>query len=125
MTLQYNQAGYGRAESEYSLYDFVIIKKFINSMYFDVKEQYWFDTGCQIDFFAKDKNTHPILIEIKNWFITIQDMQQIMKYIVHAVERYGQNNFTLIIIAGGIEDTRRTILDKLNVKIILTKDLDR
>lgn len=122
MTLEYNQAGYGRASNERQLYE--MLTDYIYAHYTDVRRQYFFDNGCQIDFFALDiYSRSPVLIEIKNWFLTIKDMEQLMKYYVHATEKYGENRFSLIVYAGGCEETRQKILTKLGIQLYLTKDL--
>lgn len=116
-----NQAGYSKAQDEYNLYD--IILPFIQSMYYNILPQYVFDTGCKVDFFALDHKRQPVIIEVKNWFVSIKDMEQLIKYYVHATELFGENKFKLVVIAGGIEQPRRVILEKLGIQIIITKDL--
>lgn len=120
--LKYNQAGYGRALNENQLYE--LLKEHIYTLYLKVKEQYEFDRGCIIDFFGNEQYTNkPILIEVKNWFVSIKDMEQILKYFIHATEMYGENKFSLIVYAGGCENDRKKILEKLGIEIYLTKDV--
>lgn len=121
--MQANPAGYCRAENEYKLYE--IIQPFINSMYYDAKPQYPFAPSCVADYFALDTCRRSVIIEVKNWFITIKDMEQLTKYLVHATELYGENKFKIVVIAGGVMQTRRAILEKLGIEIILTRDLNQ
>lgn len=119
--LNYNQAGYGRATTEYELY------KILESLKIGIdklEKEIWIAPSCRIDYYGIDQITNKtLLIEVKNWFITIDNMRQLITYLVHATERYGENNFRLILIAGGIEKTRRKILEKLDIEVYLTKDL--
>ena len=122
MTLTFNPAGYGRALNEKELY--CLIEDYIYMKYDKVKKQYRFDIGCILDYFALDLFTKkPILIEVKNWFLAIKDMEQLIKYYVHATEMYGENKFTLIVYAGGCDSRRLKILEKLGIEVYLTKDL--
>jgi hypothetical protein len=122
MSLEYNQAGYCRATNEKELYKILLEQIYIK--YDSVKEQFFFAPGCKIDFFAKEIFTKkPILIEVKNWFLTIKDMEQLIRYYIHAIEKYGENNFSLIAYIGGCEKSRQTILEKLGIETYITKDL--
>lgn len=122
MSLTFNSAGYGRALNENELYE--LLKKHIYTTYSCVEEQYVFDSGCRLDFFAYEQFTKkPVLIEVKNWFISIKDMEQILRYYIHAIEMYGENKFILIVYAGGCESDRLKILEKLGIKFHLTRDL--
>lgn len=64
-----------------------------------------------------------ILVEVKNWFVRNSDMMQLMGYLDHATERYGEQNFVFYLVAGGVEEYRRKILEKLGFKIQLTGDI--
>jgi hypothetical protein len=122
MTFTYNPSGYGRAPTEYELYD--LLKETIFMKYDNVKERFEFDRGCIVDYFCKEIFTKkPVIIEVKNWFVTIKDMEQILKYYIHALELYGENKFSLIVYAGGIELDRLKILDKLNIEFHKTVDV--
>lgn len=116
-----NPSGYMRAKDEENLYSFLenkyLPRKFGNQW----KKQYEFAPSCIIDYFIK--TPLPTLIEVKNWFVRIKDMQQIMKYLAHATDRYKPNGFHFVLIAGGIDEERRTLLEPLGVEIILTKDI--
>ena len=121
MTLKYNQSGHCSATNEYELYS---ILDNITLGYINRKKQYLFDIGCIIDYYGLDPKTQlPVLIEVKNWFLKIKDMEQLIKYLIHATEKYGENNFHLKVIVGGIENSRKKILDKLGIEVYLTKDL--
>jgi hypothetical protein len=92
--------------------------------YDDVKEQYTFDYGCRLDFFGYEIFTKkPVLIEVKNWFVSIKDMEQIMKYYIHALEMYGENKYALVIYAAGCELDRLRVLEKLGIEFYKIKDL--
>ncbi len=119
--LEFNEAGYGRATNEYKLYE--ILESSGNGLN-AFKKQYPFAPGCIIDYYGIDPKTHvKILVEVKNWFLKIKDIQQLVKYLVHATELYGEKQFRLIIIAAGLEESRRKILDKLGIEIHLTKEM--
>jgi len=114
-----NPSGHVQFESEKELYRFLEDRVF---SWWKFSKQVEFAPSCCVDYLLYH-GTRPVLVEVKNWFLRIKDMQQILKYYVHAVERYGEDNFTLIVIAGGIEGPRRKILEKLGVKVVLTKNL--
>jgi len=119
--LSKNPSGYIRAKNEEELYYFLenqyLPKEFGNNW----KKQFEFAPSCIIDYFVKA--SIPILIEVKNWFVRIKDMQQIMKYLAHATHRFKAHGFRFVLVAGGIENERRSLLEALNVEIILTKDV--
>jgi len=122
-----NQRGHLRAENEKSLSELLEGGFFPRvfpqkDMYVDIKPQYPFAPSCKVDYFIV--GNPPTLIEVKNWFVTICDMQQIMKYYVHATERYPRG-FVFILIVGGIEKNRRDILERLGIQIILSAEVIR
>lgn len=120
--METNPSGYKRAADEYQLYQ--LLEKHFKNLYEDVKEQVVFAPSCRIDYLAKEIFTEtPILIEVKNWFATINDIQQLIKYYIHATERYGKNKFKLLLYTGGIDPTRREILEKIGIEVYLTKDV--
>ena len=114
--LKKNISGHVHARSEKEL------KNILENKTIEVKREHVFAPSCIIDFYMKIYG-YPILIEVKNWFVKIRDMEQIMKYLVHATEKYGADNFDFYLVAGGIDQKRREILEALNVKIIITKDV--
>jgi len=89
----------------------------------DYIEQFKMDDGCIVDFCNLDSHSYKKFIEVKNWFVTIKDMEQFLKYFIHASEIYGENNFRLMVVAGGIEPLRKAILEKIGIQVVLTKDL--
>jgi len=111
-----NPRGYILFKNEKELYRF-LKENFLR----DYIEQFKIDDGCFVDFCLDSR--HKIFVEVKNWFVTIKDMEQFLKYFVHASELYGENNFRLQVIAGGIEPLRRKILEKVGIQVVLTKDL--
>jgi RecB family endonuclease NucS len=120
--LEYNSSGYCRAANEYELY------KLLNAAHIgleNLQREYWFvPKVCRIDYFGVDPNTNKkLLVEVKNWFVKIDHMRQLITYLAHATELYGENGFRLILIAGGIQDSRRNILTKLGIEVYLTKEL--
>lgn len=120
--LEYNPSGYGRAANEYELY------KILNAAHIgleNLQREYWFvPKVCRVDYFGIDQKTNKkILVEVKNWFVKIDDMRQLITYLAHAAELYGENGFRLILIAGGILDSRLHILTKLGIEVYLTKEL--
>jgi len=120
--LEYNPSGYGRAANEYELY------KLLDAAHIgleNLQHEYWFvPKVCRIDYYGVDPKTNKkILVEVKNWFVKIDYMRQLITYLVHATELYGENGFKLILIAGGILDSRRAILTKLGIQVYLTKEL--
>lgn len=120
--LEYNSAGYGRAINEYKLYELL---EAANIGFEKLHKEYWFvPKTCRIDYFGIEPKTNKkLLVEVKNWFVKIDYMRQLITYLVHATELYGENGFRLILIAGGIQDSRRNILAKLGIEVYLTKEL--
>ena len=85
------------------------------------KKEKWYD-GLRIDYFGH-KNKIPTYIEVKNWFVTSNDISQIATYALRL--KINRTNNELIVICGGIEKVREKILVEscgIN-KIILTKDI--
>ena len=119
--LSKNPSGYIRAKNEEELYYFLENQYFPKKFGNNWEKQFEFAPSCIIDYFVKANI--PILIEVKNWFLSIKDMQQIMKYLAHATDRYGPKGFHFMLIAGGIEEQRRTLLEPLGVEIIETKNI--
>lgn len=117
-----NPRGFASFPTEYKQYEW-LRKHFFSKFKIAYLEQYEFVPGsnCIIDFYSKDETGKPTLIEVKNWFVSIADVQQIVKYLCHALEYYKEFNF--ILICGGIEGPQKILLEKLNVKVYLTKDL--
>jgi len=116
-----NQRGFILFPSEDDVYKW-LEGKFLKQFH-TVKKQFIFAPSCRIDYWAKDCEGKTVLIEVKNWFVKIKDMQQIMKYLVHATETYGAANFRFVLLCGGIENGRREMLEGLAVEIILTKEI--
>lgn len=120
-----NSSGYILFPSEEHIYRWLegeFLKQFHT-----VKKQFAFAPSCIIDYYAQDQQGRHVLIEVKNWFVKIKDMQQIMKYIVHATEIYGPANFRFVLVCGGIEKERRELLEgprALGVEVFLTKDIE-
>lgn len=121
MKPQKNPRGYIRFPSEKELYQFLEKRFLLNFFY--VIPQYEFAPKQIIDYIATDNDGKISLIEVKNWFVTINDMKQILGYLAHASEKYGNEGYKFILIAGGIEEERREFLEKLKIEILLTKDL--
>lgn len=116
-----NPSGYALFPNEESQY------KFLNKYFFPTKG--WVP-DFQYELVPKSKEDRvdyfvnldqPILIEVKNWFVRVKDVLQIVRYIIHATERY--QHFKFLLICGGIETHRRKILEKLGVEILLTSQL--
>ena len=85
------------------------------------KKKKWYD-GLRIDYFGY-KNKIQVYVEVKNWFVTSNDIAQISIYALRLNINRTENE--LIVICGGIEKIRREILvDHCGVtEIILTKDI--
>ena len=74
----------------------------------------------RIDYYGRRKN-RDIFIEVKNWFITSKDIEQISEY-YKKIEKQNKK-FILIVICGGIDpDKFYGFLDK-NIAVLLTKNI--
>lgn len=127
MTFETNPSGYVRFPSEEDLYAY--LEETFLSRFTNVKCKHEYSPGCIIDFWAEDmKNRVPVLIEVKNWFIKIRDVEQIVKYLAHASGCYGgfpakNTTYRFILICGGVHEYLGEILEWLGVEIVLTRQL--
>jgi len=97
----------------------------LQNFYPIVREQYEIPgSNCFVDFYAYEpkKDIHHF-VEVKNEQVRIKHMEQIMKYFVHMVERYGWLHFRFTVIASTIYDKRLEILSKLGIQIITLRTL--
>lgn len=126
MTRTTNPAGYVRYNNEE--YD---LKPCLEIMFFPT----FFDIGwklqlsetkevspCKnsvrrIDYFGI-RNKKPTWVEVKNWWVTTKDMQQINMYNLMLAQPYD-----FFVICGGIARDRQVLLEGLKIQIILTKDI--
>lgn len=107
--------------SEESLYQW--LEPGLPSILKTFSPQVEFSDTCIIDYKGMDFHEKIVLIEIKPWFPRCGDMQQIMKYMDHASARYGIDNFRFILICCDMRKYRKTLLERLGVEIIFTKDI--
>lgn len=122
--LEYNSSGYGKAKNEIILYP--QIKEYMLKKYGNVDCQYKLvpraikdESKCIIDFHSINGEKH-ILLEVKNWSLTQKTILQIIRYLIQAEIRFG-DNFELILALG--EDNypyRKKLLEKLGVKLVHT-----
>ena len=74
------------------------------------------------DFLFVDKETgRDIYIEVKPWFLSISDIQQIVKYWIIIHERHKEAD--LGVLCGGVSEVRRELLRRLDIRIYLLKDV--
>ena len=88
-----------------------------------VYPQFRIDDGCIVDYKCIDKEKRIVFIEVKNWFVRIKDMEQLLKYYTHACTILGEDCFSLVCIAAGIDGIREEILYRIGIEVVLTKDL--
>jgi len=127
-----NPSGFVQFKNEKELYRFLDAELFQEkplNLFLNIKDprliirQFEFAPGCFIDYAVFTRSHFIFLFEVKNWFVRIKDMEQLLKYYIHAIEQYGENRFSLTVIVGGIEKPRKQILEKLGIKILLTRTL--
>jgi hypothetical protein len=122
LPLTYNLAGYCHAKNEKEICE--LLEDHIYQLYSEVRKEYPFDTGCIIDYFGLELFTgKPILIEVKNRFLSIKDAAQLLRYYLHATEKYGENKFALLAYVVGCDSIRQRILEKLGVEVYIIKDM--
>jgi len=74
------------------------------------------------DFLFVDKETgRDIYIEVKPWFLSISDIQQIIKYWIIIHERHEEAD--LGVLCGGVSEERKELLQRLGIRIYLLKDV--
>ena len=74
------------------------------------------------DFLFVDKETgRDIYMEVKPWFLSISDIQQIVYYWVILRERHEEAD--LAVLCGGVSEERRELLRRLEIRIYLLKDV--
>jgi len=79
-------------------------------------KEVWIGRNERIDYFGiKDKKE--TYIEVKNWKVHSEDMEQILRY------KSKIQKTAFYVICGFIYKDRRKILENLDIKIILTKDI--
>lgn len=81
-----------------------------------VTKEVWLSDFDRIDYYGNMLSVQTY-IEVKNWFVTKKDMDQILRY-KHIIE-----NNRLIVICGGIDKERRAILKDKFIDLILVKDI--
>ena len=116
-----NTAGYVRWRNESLLYAWLedtYLKRF-----YAVCPQFRIDNGCIVDYKCIDERKRIVFIEVKNWFVSVKDMEQLLKYYTHACIVLGEECFSLVCIAAGIDDIREGILNRIGIEVVLTKDL--
>lgn len=88
----------------------------------DTKEV-WLSNGSRIDYFGF-KDEQPCYVEVKNWFVTDQDVLQILRYDELIRNKHG-DFYSFYVICGGIDDVKLDILQQEceGIKVILTRDI--
>ena len=72
--------------------------------------------------FIENDTLIPIYLEVKRWFLRISDIQQLIKYHIHLKEQ--KRPFKLVILCEGMDSLRKEILDKLEIRTVLLKDIE-
>lgn len=81
-----------------------------------VTKEVWISNYDRVDYYGFMIRIQTY-IEVKNWFVTKKDMDQILRY----KSIIGNNR--LIVICGGIDKKRRETLQEAFIDIILVKDI--
>lgn len=79
-------------------------------------KEVWISAGDRIDYCGIRLNKETF-IEVKNWFVTQKDMEQILRYKKILEEA------PLYVICGGIDKNRRKKLEDKNIIVFLTKEI--
>lgn len=117
-----NPSGYVKYDTEDELKE--QLEKFYFTYFFDgdwkpileKTKEVWISPWQRIDYFGY-KNKKETYLEVKNWWVTKKDIEQILFY-----EKFIQGD-EFYIICGGIENERKKVLEYTDIKIILTKDI--
>jgi len=120
-TLFRNPAGYVGVRDEKELYQWIIKGQVrIPGLQF---KKYHPSLQRQIpDFLFVDKETgRKVYIEVKPWFLSISNIQQIVKYWIIIRERHKEAD--LGVLCGGVSEVRRELLRRLDIRIYLLKDV--
>ena len=113
-----NLAGYVGARDEMDLHQQIINGKVkIRGLKF-VKHHPRFQQENAIpDFLFLDKKTRrKVYVEVKPWFLSVSDIQQIVKYWMHEEADLG-------VLCGGVSEEREELLRRLGIRIYLLKDV--
>lgn len=117
-----NSSGHVRCRSEKKLHYF-LWKHYLPIKFHNIQHECWFCPKHEIDFLALDGENMVVLVEVKNWFVTIKDVEQICGYLCLAREKYGCNNFRFLLVCGGVEPIRKGFLESCKVEIVLTEEI--
>lgn len=123
MTRYTNPSGYVKYDTEKELTE-QLEKFYFTRGFFDrpwkpqleITKEVWISPTDRIDYYGI-KNKKETYVEVKNWWVTKKDIQQILCY----ETKMEDNNF--YVICGGIEQPRRNQLEHFDIKIILIKDI--
>ena len=118
-----NSAGYVGAKNELDLHRQIINGKVkIRGLKF-VKHHPRFQQENAIpDFlFLDEKTRRKVYVEVKPWFLSVSDIQQIVKYWIVIHERHEEAD--LGVLCGGVSEEREELLRRLGIRIYLLKDV--
>ena len=118
-----NLAGYVGARDEMDLHQQIINGKVkIRGLKF-VKHHPRFQQENAIpDFlFLDEKAGRKVYVEVKPWFLSVSDIQQIVKYWIVIHERHEEAD--LGVLCGGVSEEREELLRRLGIRIYLLKDV--
>jgi len=74
------------------------------------------------DFLFLDKKTgRKVYVEVKPWFLSVSDIQQIVKYWIVIHERHEEAD--LAVLCGGVSEEREELLRRLEIRIYLLKEV--
>jgi len=117
-----NPSGYVKYDNEKELCD-ELEKYFLPGFFdgqwkplLDITKEVWLNETDRIDYVGL-KNNKKTYLEVKNWFVTLKDMRQIYRY-KRAIEKG-----SVMLICGGIDNTRYKILQSLKINVIITRDI--
>ena len=71
--------------------------------------------------FVEEKTGRKVYVEVKPWFLSVSDIQQIVKYWIVIRERHEEAD--LGVLCGGVSEERRELLQRLGIRIYLLKDV--
>lgn len=80
-----------------------------------------FHVQGRVDYKCHDRNGTDVYVEVKNWFLKIKDVLQVIRYYIHIKEHrlLGKNSFRFIVICEGLSKTRNDLLEKLGIEVWL------
>ena len=118
-----NLAGYVGAKDELGLHQQIINGEVkIRGLEFKKYHPRLREENAIPDFLFVDKKTgRKVYVEVKPWFLSVSDIQQIVKYWIIIHERHEEAD--LGVLCGGVSEEREELLRRLGIRIYLLKDV--